>query len=114
VISRAGNNVISELSALSKPTILIPLDSSANNHQVENARIISRMGAGIMMLQEHLSPEKLIRQIDFLMEAPEDLREMGEKLHALENKDAARVVAEEVHKLGEEFARKFEDENPEK
>lgn len=109
VISRAGNNVISELAQLSKPTILIPLESSANNHQVENARIISRMGAAIMMLQEHLTPEKLVRQVDLLMESPEDMSSLGEKLHELAKPDAAKLVAAEILKAGLDFKKETDE-----
>lgn len=103
VISRAGNNFIAELAAVSKPVILIPLASSANNHQVENAKILSRMGAALLMPQEHLTPDRIARQVDRLFEEPEELRSMAEKIHELFAKDAAAVVADEIYKRGKLF-----------
>jgi UDP-N-acetylglucosamine--N-acetylmuramyl-(pentapeptide) pyrophosphoryl-undecaprenol N-acetylglucosamine transferase len=111
VISRAGNNFIAEFAALSKPTVFIPLSSSANNHQYQNARIISRMGGGIMMLQEHLTPQKLSRQIDLLFDDPEETKKMGEKLHSLSKGDAGQIVADEIYRIGKEFYREEKDEN---
>lgn len=99
VISRAGNNVIAELAALKKPTILIPLATSANNHQNTNARILSRMGAALLMLQEHLTPKKLVRQIDLLFEEPEEMTRMSDKIHQLAKNDAALMVAKEITEL---------------
>lgn len=112
VISRAGNNVIAELAALGKPTILIPLSSSANDHQLENARIISRMGAAILMLQEHLTPQKLVRQLELLFSEPNELKDLGERLHDLAKLDAAEIVANEVIRLGE-VAKEQEEEDVE-
>ncbi len=45
VISRAGANSLFELSALGKASIIIPLASSANNHQVKNAEYFKNKNA---------------------------------------------------------------------
>jgi len=103
VISRAGNNVIAELAALSKPTILIPLSTSANDHQSVNAQILSQSGAAVLMLQEHLSPQKLSRQIDILFERPDELESMAKSIEKFAKKDAAEVVAKEIISLAKEY-----------
>ena len=103
VISRAGNNVIAELAALGKPTILIPLDSSANNHQFSNAKILSRMGAAMLVQQETLTPATLKRKVDYLFDNPEELRGMSEKIATLASPEAAKNVAYTIHDLGEVF-----------
>jgi UDP-N-acetylglucosamine--N-acetylmuramyl-(pentapeptide) pyrophosphoryl-undecaprenol N-acetylglucosamine transferase len=105
VISRAGNNIIAELAALKKPTILIPLASSANGHQLANAKILSRLGAAMLVLQENLSPTVLIRKIDYLFENPEEMKGMSEKIGKISSPDAAYGVAKTVFDLGEEFAK---------
>lgn len=110
VISRSGNNAIAELAALAKPTILVPLSTSANDHQLTNAKILSRMGAALLMLQEHLTSKKLIRQIDLLFESPEDMKSMGEKIHTLALEDAAEKVANEIIKKGREFEKQNVEE----
>jgi UDP-N-acetylglucosamine--N-acetylmuramyl-(pentapeptide) pyrophosphoryl-undecaprenol N-acetylglucosamine transferase len=101
VISRAGNNVIAELAALAKPAILVPMPSSVNNHQLENARIISRAGGGLLMFQENLTPEKLVRQIQLLFADPDEMKSMSEKIKQFAKLDAAKLVAEEVFKEGQ-------------
>lgn len=113
VISRAGNNIIAELAALSKPTVLIPISNSANNHQLMNGRILSRAGAALMMLQDHLTPSKLVRQIDLLFDSPDDLQSLAEKIHSFAKSDAAELVAGEIIKEATEFNKK-EDEQKEK
>jgi len=109
VISRAGNNVIAELAALHRPTILIPLSTSANSHQLSNAKIISRMGAAMLLLQDNLSAKTLIRKIDYLFDNPEEMRAMSEKISTLATPDAAKIVSGEIYKLGFEFAKDTAD-----
>jgi UDP-N-acetylglucosamine--N-acetylmuramyl-(pentapeptide) pyrophosphoryl-undecaprenol N-acetylglucosamine transferase len=103
VISRAGNNFIAEFAALSKPTILIPLTSSANNHQLTNAKILSQSGAALLMLQEHLTAKKLTRQIDLLFEQPEDMKQLAEHIHEYAKVEAAKLVSDEIIKVAKEF-----------
>jgi UDP-N-acetylglucosamine--N-acetylmuramyl-(pentapeptide) pyrophosphoryl-undecaprenol N-acetylglucosamine transferase len=110
VISRAGNNVIAELAALRRPTILIPLSTSANSHQLSNAKIVSRMGAAILLLQENLSAKILVRKVDYLFENPEEMKAMAEKIATLSTPDAARIVAKEIFSLGFEFSKTSESE----
>jgi len=104
VISRAGNNVIAELAAMRRPMILIPLSSSANSHQLSNAKIVSRMGAAMLLLQENLSPKTLVRKVDYLFENPEEMKAMSEKVATLATPDAAKIVATEVYNQGIIFA----------
>ncbi|MEI7690663.1 MAG: undecaprenyldiphospho-muramoylpentapeptide beta-N-acetylglucosaminyltransferase [bacterium] len=111
VISRAGNNVIAELAALSKPTILIPLSTSANNHQIVNAQILSQAGAALLMFQEHLTPTKLIRQLELLFENKEELEALANHISSFAKNDAAKLVAEEISKVAND-SRKEDEKNP--
>lgn len=115
VISRAGNNVIAELAALSKAAILIPLASSANGHQVSNAKILSRMGAVMLVLQDSLSARSLERKIDYLFDNPEERNGLANKLSKFSSPEAAGGVADIVYSLGKSFAEetKTEEEDPE-
>ncbi len=104
VISRASNNVIAELAALKKTAILIPLPSSANNHQLSNAQILSRQGAVLTMLQEHLTPKGLKRQVDLLFENPEEMKLLAKKLNETYVPDSAKMIANEIVSFGSKFA----------
>jgi UDP-N-acetylglucosamine--N-acetylmuramyl-(pentapeptide) pyrophosphoryl-undecaprenol N-acetylglucosamine transferase len=64
VISRCGMGVLTELSYLGKPTILIPMPDS---HQEENAAIFAKKKAAIVLNQEELTPEKLADNIKKLL-----------------------------------------------
>ena len=67
VISRAGANVIFELLALRKPNILIPLSKkSSRGDQILNADSFKEHGYSIVIDEESLSSELLIKKIDEL------------------------------------------------
>lgn len=113
VISRAGNNVIAELAALRRPTILIPLSTSANSHQLSNAKVLTRMGAAVLLQQESLNAKILVRKIDYLFENPEEMRAMSEKIATLSTPDAAKIVSDEIYKLGFDFTKKTSEQEEE-
>jgi UDP-N-acetylglucosamine--N-acetylmuramyl-(pentapeptide) pyrophosphoryl-undecaprenol N-acetylglucosamine transferase len=49
VISRSGAGTIAELTALGKPSVLVPLASAAGNEQAHNARRLQDLGAAIAL-----------------------------------------------------------------
>ncbi|MBU0646955.1 undecaprenyldiphospho-muramoylpentapeptide beta-N-acetylglucosaminyltransferase [Patescibacteria group bacterium] len=64
VVSRCGLGVLTELSYLGKPTILIPMPDS---HQEDNAAIFEEAQATIILKQKELTSEKLISEIKKLV-----------------------------------------------
>ncbi|MFA6995494.1 MAG: UDP-N-acetylglucosamine--N-acetylmuramyl-(pentapeptide) pyrophosphoryl-undecaprenol N-acetylglucosamine transferase [Patescibacteria group bacterium] len=60
VVSRCGLASLTELSALNKPAILIPIPKS---HQEDNAAVFSRAEAAIVLNQNELTSEKLTVEI---------------------------------------------------
>ena len=67
VISRGGALSLSEITSLSRGVVIIPLPSSIDNHQVENAKSIERMKMGIMHEQkDHIN--KLQEKIGSIIE----------------------------------------------
>lgn len=63
VVARAGMNSLSELAALSKPAIIIPLPGSTNSHQLRNAQILARMGAIRLLRQDELTGVRLLSEL---------------------------------------------------
>ena len=52
VISRGGALSLSEVTTINRGLVIIPLPTSVDNHQVENAKSIERQGKGIMHEQK--------------------------------------------------------------
>lgn len=63
-ITRAGAMTITELAISGKPSILIPLPTAAENHQLYNARVLESIGAAKMIEQKDLTEESLNKTIE--------------------------------------------------
>ncbi len=93
VVSRAGAGTISEIMALKKPSILIPLADAAADHQVKNASILAHLGAAKVITEQNLTPHLFINEIDYLMRDPSVLEDMASRAGKLSIKDATERLA---------------------
>lgn len=94
VICRAGASTLAELTALGKPSILIPYPYAADDHQRANAEILVRGGAAEMILDAQVTGAVLAERVLALAADRARLRAMGAAASALAVPDAAqRVVA---------------------
>lgn len=96
VIARAGNNVLTEIAALKKPSILVPLPTSANGHQFKNAQIFSREGAAYLMEQSKFDRRTLLNQVDYLFEHKEELKYMSEKVNKFYKDDSTDLIVKKI------------------
>jgi UDP-N-acetylglucosamine--N-acetylmuramyl-(pentapeptide) pyrophosphoryl-undecaprenol N-acetylglucosamine transferase len=94
VICRAGATTVAELSAAGKPAIMVPFPFAADDHQRKNAEAIERAGAGRMILQAELTPERLAKELLWLVRDPQQLFRMAEANRRLAHPDAARRVVD--------------------
>ena len=80
VVSRAGANAICELLALRKPTLLIPLSAKASRgDQILNARSFERQGFSMVLEEEEVNKETLLKAISELAAHRQDyIRAMEE------------------------------------
>ena len=59
-ITRAGATSLAEISIMNKPFVAIPLPTSKDNHQMENAKFYKKMGCCWVLDQKTLNKEKLL------------------------------------------------------
>lgn len=88
VICRAGATTVCELAAAGIPGVMVPFPHAVDDHQTHNARFLSEPGAGILVPQRELTPERLstlIRTLnrERLLDMARRAREHG-KPHATE------------------------------
>jgi len=100
ILSRAGATAISEIAAYGKPSILVPIKGSANDHQLHNAFEVAKIGGAMALKEENLTPELLLGKIDILMNDAPLRKDMGEKARAFYHPNAAQIIAQAVLKLG--------------
>jgi UDP-N-acetylglucosamine--N-acetylmuramyl-(pentapeptide) pyrophosphoryl-undecaprenol N-acetylglucosamine transferase len=94
VICRAGATTVAELAAAGRPAILIPYPYAADDHQRHNAAAVERGGAGRLILQAELTPERLAEELIELLGNPHRLLEMGKASRRLGHPDAAAAVVD--------------------
>ncbi|MCP4117391.1 MAG: undecaprenyldiphospho-muramoylpentapeptide beta-N-acetylglucosaminyltransferase [Desulfobacteraceae bacterium] len=94
IISRAGAGSISEITAMGKPSLLIPYPYAADDHQRFNAKELADRGACRMILDKDLTPEGLQEIIELSINNPDKLRSMGGVAKDMSMPDADRAIAE--------------------
>ena len=77
-LTRAGAMTLTELRLNALPAILVPLATSAENHQEVNARAMEREGWARMILQRELDGPRLWSTVESLTEDSDRLKQMGE------------------------------------
>src|SRR3989344_6350714 len=95
-VSRAGAALIFELAAVGMPTILIPLETAAANHQYANAEYLLNAGMGLLLGGKELTPNLLLDQIRWLLQNADLRREFSEHFRAFARPDAAGMIAQLV------------------
>lgn len=99
VISRSGANTISELTALGKPSVLIPLIPTGGDEQRRNAKHLADQGAARVLAGDDATPARLSEELGALLGDAERRREMAERARALGRPDAAAALTSEVLRL---------------
>ena len=97
VISRAGANSLAEIVALQKPNILIPLSTSANNHQPENAKFFLEKNASLIVDETVDNSQDLADAILKLL-SDKNLQAQMQKnfLELSPSQNASHKIAEEI------------------
>lgn len=101
VIARCGAGVVSEISACAKPSLLIPYPH-AKAHQAANAQELSSQGACLVIDDSQLNAQILKEKICEFLNNKGQSENMGKKCQSLCNPNAARILANEILKVGNE------------
>ncbi|HHE76441.1 MAG TPA: undecaprenyldiphospho-muramoylpentapeptide beta-N-acetylglucosaminyltransferase [Candidatus Parcubacteria bacterium] len=96
VVSRAGAGAIFEIAAAGKPSILVPLENSAQDHQIKNAYAFAETGAALVIEDPNFKSHFLLRRIKQIFKQPRKLKEMALRAKEFSNPDAGRIIAEYI------------------
>lgn len=96
VIARAGAGTLAELSALAKPSIIIPSPNVVNNHQYLNAQALAESNA-IILLDENLLD---IKGKEILLDLinNENLQKLSKNISKFHNPNAINDFIELIEK----------------
>jgi len=98
VISRAGSAIF-EIAAFGKPSALIPLPESANDHQHMNALEYFQAGACIYFEEQNLLPNLFLNRIDEIFKDDKKRAELSAACAVFAKPNAADIVADEILRI---------------
>lgn len=99
VIGSAGAISLAEITALGKPSVIIPKAYTAENHQEYNAKSIEKQGGGVCILEKELTPEKLNTTVFKLLGDREALIDMSRASKDIGKPEAIDLIFDEVMKI---------------
>ncbi len=97
-LSRSGAGSMSELAAWNIPTIFVPIEGLAQNHQVRNAEEAAKKSACVILPQAKLMSD-LVATVHGLAQDKAKQSKLGTALHSMLVPDAARLVSEVLFKV---------------
>lgn len=93
VVSRCGMGTLTELSFLSKPSILIPMPDS---HQEGNAEVYRENGAAVVLDQKDLTSQILFNEIEKIINNTEIKEKLSENIGNVMKKEANEAIVKIV------------------
>lgn len=94
LVCRAGSSTLAEVAAVGRASILIPLPSAADNHQEKNALVYSEVGAAVLLNQLKTNGMELAACVQKLLENPQKISDMEQKVTQFFRPAAAQDVVE--------------------
>ncbi|MGC6491595.1 MAG: UDP-N-acetylglucosamine--N-acetylmuramyl-(pentapeptide) pyrophosphoryl-undecaprenol N-acetylglucosamine transferase [Myxococcota bacterium] len=99
VVARAGSATLAELTALGKPSVLIPSPNVTENHQEGNARGLEAQGAAEVVVEADWDEAAVVERLIALTADRGALSAMADRARAMARPDAAEAAAAVVLSL---------------
>ena len=98
-ITRAGATSIAEISIMNKPFVAIPLPTSKDDHQMENAKFYENLGCCWIIDQKALNREKLLDTLLKILDNKSDFINKKTNLKKLNYKNSWNFVNQKLKKI---------------
>lgn len=99
LVTRAGATTLAEILGVKIPSILIPSPYVTENHQYKNAMSLVSKNAALLIEEKDLNSEKLIKQIDYLIDDKNKYKEIKNNLGKIRISDSLDRIYDEIVKL---------------
>ncbi len=100
ILSRAGASTVTELSAIGRPSILVPLGIAMDDHQTGNANVLTRDFSGakgaILLPETEFNEDRLSAVMAPLLKRPDQLKAMAIAAKGRVKSGAAATLADLV------------------
>lgn len=101
VISRSGASSVADISAIGRPSILIPFAAAAGDHQTANARGLVQAGGAILIPENALDVPALTQQMTTVLTNPEAAQKMAHAALSVGAPDATERLVALVEQLAQ-------------
>ncbi|MEI9994941.1 MAG: undecaprenyldiphospho-muramoylpentapeptide beta-N-acetylglucosaminyltransferase [Rhizomicrobium sp.] len=99
VIARSGAGTVSELAAIGRPAILVPLPHALDDNQTPNADALEKAGGGWRVRQSELTAQKLADMLTAAFAAPDDLARRAAAARSIGKIDGTQRFADAVEQI---------------
>jgi len=99
IIGRGGAGTLSEVMAIGRSALIIPLPSAADNHQYENACLLTQNNAGWILEEKDFDAANVANQITQWLTQPQILKETAERARQLAILNAADRMTDVVQNV---------------
>jgi UDP-N-acetylglucosamine--N-acetylmuramyl-(pentapeptide) pyrophosphoryl-undecaprenol N-acetylglucosamine transferase len=99
IVARSGASTVAELSAIGRPSILVPLPHALDQDQFANAGVLEKAGGAIRLVQDQFTPRRLADEIAAIASVPQRLPAMATAARSVGRLDAADRLADLVLKV---------------
>lgn len=99
IVGRGGAMTVTEVSNLAKPSILIPLPNVSNDHQLYNAKVLEKVGAAKILLNDSLTGVNLNETIEEIVKNRNKMEEMGKRAFEVAIPHVEDKIYQEIEKL---------------
>jgi UDP-N-acetylglucosamine--N-acetylmuramyl-(pentapeptide) pyrophosphoryl-undecaprenol N-acetylglucosamine transferase len=99
IICRAGAITAAEIAAAGRAAIFIPFGAATDSHQLRNAQEMSRAGAGRLISEPELTPERLTSEIFSLLDQHGEIEKLSAAARGLSRPQAARDIVNLIEEV---------------
>jgi UDP-N-acetylglucosamine--N-acetylmuramyl-(pentapeptide) pyrophosphoryl-undecaprenol N-acetylglucosamine transferase len=99
IVCRAGAITAAEIAAAGRAAIFIPFGHATDSHQLRNAQEMARAGAGRLIAEPELTPERLYTEIFALLDQPGEIERQSCAARSLARPNAARDIVNMIEEM---------------
>jgi UDP-N-acetylglucosamine--N-acetylmuramyl-(pentapeptide) pyrophosphoryl-undecaprenol N-acetylglucosamine transferase len=99
IVCRSGAITVAEIAAAGRAAIFIPFGAATDSHQLRNAQAMERAGAGRVVLETELTPDRLATEILQFAGRPRQLAEMGKRARSLARPRATAAIVDLIEEV---------------
>jgi UDP-N-acetylglucosamine--N-acetylmuramyl-(pentapeptide) pyrophosphoryl-undecaprenol N-acetylglucosamine transferase len=99
IVCRAGAITAAEIAASGRAAIFIPFGHATDSHQLRNAQEMARAGAGRVIPEPELTPDRLSSEIFSLLDQPGEIERQSCAARSLARPNAARDIVNIIEEV---------------